>query len=61
MIFVNRVPSEIGKTKAVRNIAGAHGVNKFPLCELAHTSFRGIRVIYRLREREDYAEKHTKD
>src|SRR6266481_2125861 len=61
MIFVNRLPSEIGKTKAVRNIACAHGVKKFPLCELAHTSFRGIRVIHRLREREDHAEKHTKD
>src|SRR5215475_9841393 len=22
---------------------------KFPLCELAHTSFRGVRVIHRLR------------
>src|SRR6266850_260262 len=34
---------------------------KFPLCELAHTSFRGGRVIHRLRGREAHAEKHTKD
>ena len=34
---------------------------KFPLCEVAHTSIRSVRVIYRLREREDHAEKHTKD
>src|SRR6266481_762982 len=61
MIFVNRLPSEIGKIKAVRNIACAHGVKKFSFCELAHTSFRSVRVIHRLREREDHAEKHTKD
>ena len=32
-----------------------------PLCEVAHTSFRSVRVIHRLREREAHAEKHTKD
>src|SRR6266446_8517479 len=37
------------------------GVKKFPLCELAHTSFRSVRVIHRQREREAHAEKHTKD
>jgi hypothetical protein len=38
-----------------------YGVKKFPLCELAHTSFRGVRVIHRQREREAHAEKHTKN
>jgi hypothetical protein len=34
---------------------------KFPLCDVAHTSFRSVRVIHRQREREAHAEKHTKD
>src|SRR5437899_13071796 len=34
---------------------------KIPLCEVAHTSFRSVRVIHRQREREAHAEKHTKD
>src|SRR5438309_11499545 len=33
----------------------------FPLCEVAHTSFRSVRVIHRQREREAHAKKHTKD
>jgi hypothetical protein len=49
------------KQKAVRNIACAHGVKKIPLCELAHTSFRSVRVIHRRREKDAHAEKHTKD
>jgi hypothetical protein len=32
-----------------------------PLCEVAHISFRSVRVIHRLREREAHAENHTKD
>src|SRR6516162_9868650 len=34
---------------------------KIPLCEVAHTAFRSVRVIHRQREREAHAEKHTKD
>src|SRR5215471_20080821 len=34
---------------------------KFPLCVVAHTSFRSVRVIHRQRQREAHAEKHTKD
>src|SRR6266478_8161974 len=34
---------------------------KIPLCEVAHSSFRSVRVIHRQWEREAHAEKHTKD
>jgi hypothetical protein len=47
--------------RIVYNLLKVVSVKKFPLRELAHTSFRGVRVIHRRREREAHAEKHTKD